>query len=577
MIDPLGRIHVGGMTESTDHPTTPDGYDTTLNGLRDAYHVRFDASLQTLEYGTFIGGSENEAAFTPFLVNGQLYVHGGTASADFPTTPGAYDESHNGEGDGFIFSWAFIEDIDYGDAPDPTYPTLLAANGARHAIDGTTYLGTAVDGDPDGQPTAGADGDDLDGTDDEDGVIFTTGLGAGLTAFLDVEASAIGLLNAWIDFNGDGDWADAGEQIFTDEALVAGVNPLSFAVPPAAVPGTSFARFRFDSSGGLSYDGPAFDGEVEDHPIAIQEIDFGDAPDPTYPTLLASGGAAHLLGSSLYLGSSVDSEFDGQPTANADGDDADGNDDEDGVTFTTPIGGGFETGLDVVASDAGLLNAWVDFNADGDWADPDEQIFTDEAVVAGVNSLSFTVPAGATVGTSFGRFRVDTLGGLSYDGLASDGEVEDHQLEIEPSRDLELSVGDTPDPVPEGGRLVYHLSAWTNGQLDSSDVELTHTLPVETSFVSASHGGCSETGGIVTCDLGTISPGAPVDFEIEVDVAYGTTGDISATAAVTSPDGDLFPGNNTEMETTTVVDEPTYIFSDGFETGDTTRWSATAP
>jgi hypothetical protein len=577
MIDPLGRIHVAGMTESSDFPTTPDAFDTTLNGTRDGTHVRFDAALQTLEYGTFIGGSENDYAYVPFLINGQLYLTGGTLSTDFPTTTGAYDETHNGETDGFIFSWTFIEDIDYGDAPDPTFPTLLASNGARHAMDGTTYLGATVDADFDGQPTANADGDDLDGTDDEDGVVFTTGLGAGLTAYLDVDASTIGLLNAWIDFNGDGDWADAGEQIFTDEALVPGANPLIFAVPPAAVPGTSFARFRFDSSGGLTFEGSAFDGEVEDYQIAIQEIDFGDAPDPSYPTLLASAGAAHLIGSGLYLGSSVDSELDGQPTSTADGDDINGTDDEDGITFTSPIGGGFEAFLDVVASGSGLLNAWVDFNADGDWDDAGEHVFDDQTLGAGINDVHFPVPAGAIAGDTFARFRIDTLGGLSYTGLASDGEVEDHLIEIEPSRDLEVSVGDTPDPVPEGARLVYHLSVWTNGQLDSSDVELEHTLPAETTFVTASHGGCTETGGVVTCDLGTCSPGTPIDFDIEVDVDYGTTGNISATAVVSSSDNDLFPANNTEMETTTVVDEPSYIFSDGWETGDTSRWSVTSP
>ncbi len=105
-------------------------------------------------------------------------------------------------------------------------------------IDGTTYLGAAVDADTDGQPTAAADGDDLDGSDDEDGVVFTSHRSR---VPVSVRSSTSrpptpGLLNAWVDFNGDGDWADAGEQIFTDEALVAGVNPLSFDGPAVAVP-----------------------------------------------------------------------------------------------------------------------------------------------------------------------------------------------------------------------------------------------------------------------------------------------------------------------------------------------------
>ena len=71
-------------------------------------------------------------------------------------------------------------------------------------------------------------------------------------------------MNAWIDFNSDGDWADTGEQIFTDVALLAGVNSLSFAVP-ATPPDVTYARFRLSTVGGLSFDGPAPDGEVEDY------------------------------------------------------------------------------------------------------------------------------------------------------------------------------------------------------------------------------------------------------------------------------------------------------------------------
>jgi len=40
------------------------------------------------------------------------------------------------------------------------------------------------------------------------------------------------------------------------------------------------------------------------------------------------------------------------------------------------------------------------------------------------------VPTTATPGTTFARFRFSSTGGLSYDGLASDGEVEDYQIEI---------------------------------------------------------------------------------------------------------------------------------------------------
>ncbi len=52
--------------------------------------------------------------------------------------------------------------FDFGDAPN-SYGTLLASNGARHAIVPGFQLGQRIDGEADGQPTAGATGDDANG------------------------------------------------------------------------------------------------------------------------------------------------------------------------------------------------------------------------------------------------------------------------------------------------------------------------------------------------------------------------------------------------------------------------------
>ncbi|MHC4478828.1 MAG: DUF7901 domain-containing protein [Planctomycetota bacterium] len=162
------------------------------------------------------------------------------------------------------------QDSDFGDAPDPTYPTLLANNGARHVIISSIVLGSGIDGEQDGQPHPAAVGDDLDGNDDEDGVKFTSRLTPGQWATVEVIASTKGLLNAWIDFEADGGWAEAFDQIFQNRTLNTGVNSLSFRVPLGAKSGTTFARFRFSSAAGLSYVGSAADGEVEDYRVLIQ-------------------------------------------------------------------------------------------------------------------------------------------------------------------------------------------------------------------------------------------------------------------------------------------------------------------
>jgi hypothetical protein len=250
-----------------------------------------------------------------------------------------------------------------------------------------------------------------------------------------VIASAPGFLNAWIDQDFNGSWADADDHIIINAPVNAGVNSFTFIASPNGLTGNTFARFRFSTQAGISFTGYAPDGEVEDYMILIEEevqieYDFGDAPDPTYPTMLVNNGARHLLDGVTFLGMGVDADLDGQPDPNALGDDNDGNDDEDGVTVIFPLSPGGTAGFDVVASVNGMLNGWIDFNGNGSWADPGEHIFADQPLSAGSNWQLFAVPNNAQVGKTFARFRFSTVGGLNYDGPAPDGEVEDHQVII---------------------------------------------------------------------------------------------------------------------------------------------------
>ena len=190
-------------------------------------------------------------------------------------TPLKYPEGHESYGKAMDMSLVVVgtalKDYDFGDAPDPTYCTDLASDGARHNIVSTVCLGRTVDGEKDGQPNATATGDDTAGTDDEDGVVFLTDLVPGESAAVQVTASVAGALNAWIDWNADGDWDDADEQIAADRSLAAGVNTLTVSVPGRAVAGKTFARFRFSTARGLRYNGLAADGEVEDYQVEITE------------------------------------------------------------------------------------------------------------------------------------------------------------------------------------------------------------------------------------------------------------------------------------------------------------------
>jgi len=159
---------------------------------------------------------------------------------------------------------------DFGDAPEALgYPTRLESNGARHRIEDTLYLGSVVDPDRNGQPDSDALGDDNDGIDDEDGVTLPSVWIVGQPLEVDVEASAEGYLDAWLDLDQDGSWEQPEDQVFQAQPLAAGLNVLSFTVPQTAKAGRTYMRFRFSSAGGLSSSGPADDGEIEDYLVIM--------------------------------------------------------------------------------------------------------------------------------------------------------------------------------------------------------------------------------------------------------------------------------------------------------------------
>jgi hypothetical protein len=175
----------------------------------------------------------------------------------------------------FVITTSVQSGRDWGDAPDPAYPTYATSNGANHAIVPGVFMGASIDGEPDGQPDATATGDDLAGIDDEDGVVFTTPLVPGLTgAIVTVTTSVPGFIDAWIDFDRDGNWFQPYDQIVGGFWVPGGTTTIPFAVPPTAVPGLTYARFRFNTMVmGLPFTGNAPDGEVEDYMVRIEEME----------------------------------------------------------------------------------------------------------------------------------------------------------------------------------------------------------------------------------------------------------------------------------------------------------------
>ncbi len=375
---------------------------------------------------------------------------------------------------------AQAQTLDLGDAPD-TYRTLINSDGARHVFSKDLYLGSRVDSEREGQPSADALGDDINPStaDDEDGISFGGDLLQGENVNVIVTVLGTGRLDAWIDFNRDGDFADTGEHVLSAVSVTSGNRYFNVAVPINAKTGDSYARFRLSREGTKDYFGGAPDGEVEDYrvKIAVPPTDYGDAPDPTYPTLRSSKGASHRVSPPFNLGTAIDVEPDGQPHPNALGDLPD----EDGVALLDSLLIGKDARVRIVLNPnskvSGRIDAWVDWDLDGKW-DPTTERVIHGQLAPGPNVFNVTVPATAKEGLTFARFRLSLEGTVGpAEASAELGEVEDYQVEVS-TPPAELDWGDAPEaPYPttlknNGARhrinpdifLGSRVDAETNGQ-----------------------------------------------------------------------------------------------------------------
>jgi len=101
-LDSAGNIYITGQTFSSDYPTTPGAYDTTFNGNDDIMVSKFDPTLSTLLASTFIGSPGGEIGYDIAIDNDGNVFVTGYTSINFPTTPGAYDTTFNGVWDVFV-------------------------------------------------------------------------------------------------------------------------------------------------------------------------------------------------------------------------------------------------------------------------------------------------------------------------------------------------------------------------------------------------------------------------------------------------------------------------------------------
>jgi hypothetical protein len=141
-IDADGNILFAVTTSSSD--LASGGFDLSYNGGGDVLIVKMNAELTQVLRATYLGGSASDV---PDAVSvdaaGRVYVSGSTASANFPTTTGAYDITHGSAEDAFVA--VLSADLDTllastfigGNGSDMECVTAVSADGSVFASFGT--------------------------------------------------------------------------------------------------------------------------------------------------------------------------------------------------------------------------------------------------------------------------------------------------------------------------------------------------------------------------------------------------------------------------------------------------------
>ncbi len=184
------------------------------------------------------------------------------------------------------FAFQRSASLDYGDLPASYGITTFNENGAWHIIPSggaTVYLGTVKpDADPDGRPSLLANGDDITGTADEDGVVpvnitaWADGSNGGsVRVTVNIPNGQTAYLMGWIDFDHDNSFFTPGDFVINQSITGTGsaqTLTIPFTIPTGAIWATDdawYARFRIFATQPpvpvFAFLGQATDGEVEDY------------------------------------------------------------------------------------------------------------------------------------------------------------------------------------------------------------------------------------------------------------------------------------------------------------------------
>ncbi len=127
--------------------------------------------------------------------------------------------------------------------------------------------------------------------------------------------------------------------------------------------------------------------------------------------------------------------------------------------------------------------------------------------------------------------------------------------ELDTLTDLALTKTVSPTTAVAGQDTVtWSIEVVNNGPSDAQNAEVSDTLPAGVTFVSAS-AGCSESGGTVTCSLGTLAAGDTANLSVDTSVDADATGTLLNPASVSTTTPETTLANNDDDAQVTVEAE----------------------
>lgn len=317
-------------------------------------------------------------------------------------------------------------------------------------------------------------------------------------------------------------------------------------------------------------------------------MDLGDAPDTSsstgtanYQTNLSDNGPRHLLFAAngnindptgapkVFLGASVTGELASLQNSTATGDA------DNGISSLPTLAPGSTQSVTVTSSgNNAILNYFVDFNRDGDFSDAGESFNT--TLTSTSQSVDIVVPAGASAGTSFARFRISTAGGLSAVGAANDGEVEDYQVTIGSGNTVPSIGGAVSNQAVNDNATISPFSALTVTDPDTQSMSATVRIQdgvLRGDFTGASSSGWTRTEVGNHIDYSrTFASGANIGATVQAAIRAlvfdprenaitpGATETTAFTVSVSDGVAPVVTDTNTSVITTSVNNVPTIGF-----------------